>query len=185
MAVTSLPPQERLRKLLDYTPETGLLIWRAKSPDDFADGRRSRETYAKIWNSSVAGKLALSAKKANGYLCGSVDSLQVLQHRVIWKWMTGQDPDHIDHINGNPSDNRWCNSRSVTRHLNMRNMKRSKVNSSGKTGVEKVKNKWIAKGSYGKKTVFLGTFETKEDAVKRRVQWERENNYHANHGQIR
>ena len=36
-------------------------------------------------------------------------------HRLIWKWMTGDDPEReIDHINQDPYDNRWENLRLAT-----------------------------------------------------------------------
>lgn len=185
MAIIALPPQERLRKLLDYDPDTGRLIWRALTPDDFEPGKRSRETKARVWNRIYAGKPALNAKKPNGYRCGTVDYAQLLQHRVIWKLMTGDDPDHIDHINGNPADNRWVNLRSVTREVNMRNMKRSKANTSGRTGVSFFKGKWLATGTSGSKSVKLGVFGTFAEADKARQHWEEAREYHPNHGSDR
>lgn len=182
MATTTLPTAARLRKLLNYDPVTGKITWKPRSADEFAGAKRAPGIHAKIWNSKHAGKPALSCVKANGYFCGAVDNLQLLQHRVIWKLMTGEEPEHIDHINGNPQDNRWDNLRSVPRVENMRNMRKSRANTSGRTGVYKVSSRWIAKGNIRKKGLSLGSFATFEEAAKAREDWERRQDYHPNHG---
>lgn len=182
MAAQQMPPQERLRKLLDYSPETGLLVWRELAPADFRQGARGPDTAAKIWNRVNAGRPALSTPKANGYLCGGLDYQQLLQHRVIWKWMTGEEPDNIDHINGNPADNRWQNLRSVSRHINMRNMKKSAANRSGVTGVGFHDGRWVASHTVAGKTRHLGKFGDKESAIAARQRWENGQGFHPAHG---
>src|SRR3546814_6128350 len=61
----------------------------------------------KSFNNKHAGKPALVAPSRAGHLCGHVKGIPLLAHRVAWaihygEWPNGQ----IDHINGDPSDNR-------------------------------------------------------------------------------
>lgn len=74
----------------------------------------------------------------------------------------------VDHINGNPLDNRRKNLRIVTVLENSQN-KRSATNSSSQyIGVSKDKNKWRAKIEYNGKSEHLGSFLTEiEAAIKR------------------
>jgi hypothetical protein len=63
--------------------------------------------------------------------CGSIDSSgyiriphksrTILAHRLAWFLGTGQQPQEIDHINRDRSDNRLCNLRSVNRSTNQLN----------------------------------------------------------------
>ena len=47
-----------------------------------------------------------------GYWQVMLDRKSYLAHRIIWKWMTGDDPPQlIDHINHDTHDNRWENLR--------------------------------------------------------------------------
>lgn len=50
----------------------------------------------------------------------------------------------MDHINGDPSDNRICNLRQVTGSQNQANRKLDKNNTSGVTGVQKCGRGWSA-----------------------------------------
>lgn len=72
----------------------------------------------------------------------------------------------VDHINGNPSDNRKSNLRIVSHLENMQNKKIYKNNTSGTTGVSQLHNgKWKARIMVNGNEMWLGTFETKEEAV--------------------
>jgi hypothetical protein len=64
-----------------------------------------------------------------------LDGQKAYQHRVIWKMEHGTDPEIIDHINGNPRDNRLENLRSVSHRVNIQNSNLSKANTSGVKGV--------------------------------------------------
>ena len=94
-------------------------------------------------------------------------------HRVL---MNAPNDMEVDHINGNPSDNRLSNLRLVTRRQNCLNHRRSKRNSSGRTGVSWANKgkKWIATIQIGLTTIPLGRFEKKEDAIVARDKAEKE-----------
>lgn len=58
-----------------------------------------------------------------------------LIHRLIWKWIYNEEPNIIDHINGDKLDNRLVNLRDVDRGINARNRSKQANNTSGFTGV--------------------------------------------------
>ena len=78
----------------------------------------------------------------------------------------------IDHINRNPLDNRKCNLRVVTQLENTWNRGICKRNKSGVNGVYKHKNKWGVAINYKRKRIYLGLYETIEEAEKVRKEAE-------------
>lgn len=88
-------------------------------------------------------------------------------HRVIMDAPVGMD---VDHINGNPLDNRRSNLRICTHKENSRNTKLAKNNTSGAIGVrwDKTKNKWLARIKVDYKDIHIGRFNNFKDAVKAR-----------------
>ena len=109
-------------------------------------------------------------------------------HRLAWLAHHGVMPNRsIDHINGDSLDNRIVNLRNISRQENQRNMKLSKANTSGVTGVvfDRERKKWAAQIKVGRKNIHLGRFEDKEDAIKARKAAEINHGYHKNHGQKR
>lgn len=117
---------ENLRSLLSYCEETGVLTWEERPESMFGSFRAMR-----VWNGKYAGKPAMAHKCPKGYLRGCIGQDRFLAHRVIWCMVYGQWPNSlIDHINGNPSDNRLSNLREATPKQNMRNsFKKSKCTS--------------------------------------------------------
>lgn len=105
-------------------------------------------------------------------------------HRIIYKLCTGLEPDIIDHINGNPVDNRIENLRSVSNAENSRNASVNINNTSGVSGVSwsKSRGKWEAYIWDKCKKINLGRYEHLEEAVAARTLAESELNYHENHG---
>jgi hypothetical protein len=88
-------------------------------------------------------------------------------NRLIWVMMTGNRPSslmHIDHIDGNPTNNRWNNLRLCEPQQNARNSKTPKNNSSGYKGVAKSLNKFRAFIVVNRRQIHLGTFNTPEEA---------------------
>lgn len=184
MAKLCLPSQDVLDQLICYEPKTGELLWRSRDSSFFNSTKhRTAEHTARIWNTRYAGKPALSAIGVQGYREGHLLDVHVKSHRVIFKMMTGEEPDQIDHINGDRSDNRWGNLRAVDNTDNQKNAKRRKDNSSGVVGVtwyphERANGTWLAKigGKY------LGFYDSFDDAVAARRAAEVEQGYHKNHG---
>jgi hypothetical protein len=106
-------------------------------------------------------------------------------HRVIWLIVHGHWPKHqIDHIDGNPLNNRIDNLRDVTPTENSQNMKRPSHNTSGRIGVywDKCKRKWAAYIKVGQKQTGLGRFNHKHEAIAARQLAEEKHGFHPNHG---
>lgn len=185
MANKLLPPQDRLLKRLSYNSATGLLLWRAREPDDFLPAKYPAERVAKIWNGKFAGTPALACPMPNGYLHGAFDSVDYLQHRVIYKLVTGQEPIDIDHFDGNRSNNRFANFRSTDPSNNMRNRSRSSNNTSGVNGVYRVgtKDRWYAQIEVEGRTFHLGTHDTIEAAAAARLAADHRHGFTERHGQ--
>lgn len=124
---------------------------------------------------------------SSGHICMGIFGKTVLAHRVIWKLVHGEEPRTIDHINGDPKDNRIENLRSVAQVDNCRNGRMRKTNISGVTGVRwdaRIK-RWVARINVGMRGQYLGVFVHLNEAVAARKAAEIKYGYHANHGQRR
>ncbi|MFC3706315.1 HNH endonuclease [Devosia honganensis] len=87
--------------------------------------------------------------------------IYAIHHRIEWHAI----PALIDHINGDPSDNRPDNLRPATKTENCRNARVRKDSKSGLKGIRIRENgKFSAKIKADGKDVWLGTFSTIEDA---------------------
>lgn len=180
MTDTDLPTPETLRKLLSYDPDTGLLTWRRRPIEMFAT-----EQAGKSWNARLCGKPAFTSDHSKGYRQGMIFNKPYLAHRVVYAiyygtWPTSQ----IDHINGNRSDNRISNLRSVTNAENARNTKKRSNNTSGYSGVswDSTEGKWRSSIKAQGKRRHLGYFTDIEDAIASRASANIKYGYHPNHG---
>jgi len=81
-------------------------------------------------------------------------------------WMRGYWPsEQVDHINLVRDDDRWENLREATRSQNFANQRVYASNKLGVKGVSLVKSgRFIAQIQVGQKKMFLGRFDTIEDA---------------------
>lgn len=133
-----LPDAERLRDILDYDPESGTLSWRARPRKTVRSNRRG------IGNTRWAGKPAGSTH-SSGHRNISIDGERYFAHRVIWKWMTGEEPEfEVDHADTDKANDRWSNLRLATHSQNSINRPIRPDNTSGARGVDwnKAKGKW-------------------------------------------
>lgn len=106
------------------------------------------------------------------------------EHRAIWTMVYGYWAKEIDHINGDPQDNRLENLREVTHRENCLNGRRRSRNTSGANGVnwDASRNKWLVRIQTEKGAVNRGRFDSFDDAVAARKAAEAEYGYHENHG---
>lgn len=140
MKAKPLPSQEDLNKYFRYEPDTGDLYIRRRLKAN-ADNRPSRRN---LWTKEKLCRCLGSPNKVY-YVC-TFEGHPRLVHRVIWKMVTGEDPEIIDHINGVRTDNRWVNLRNVDKHVNCANRVLSNKSTSGVTGVHlnRHTNIWMA-----------------------------------------
>ena len=91
--------------------------------------------------------------------------LLIKAHQFAW-YVTHQEiTDQIDHINGIRDDNRLLNLRSATNQTNHFNETKAKG-----FHFDKAQNKWKAKIMLNNKNIYLGRFETQDEARKAYLQ---------------
>lgn len=93
--------QQELAERFNYDPQTGTLSW------SFSE---------KVW-AAARGKAITTKDKISGYIVLTLTFAgkrkNYYAHRIIWKLVTGQNPEVIDHKNRKRADNRWCNLRNT------------------------------------------------------------------------
>lgn len=108
-----------------------------------------------------AGTLHTSGRRYVTY-----NGRRVLEHRLVWVWCTGAAPPvEIDHINGDPGDNRIENLRPADRFLNTQNLRRAKhQNQTGVLGVTPSGRGFMAQITAHGVYHYLGTHDTPDEA---------------------
>jgi hypothetical protein len=151
-------------EILRYDKNTGKLFWKVSPSRKMKVGDE-----AGCLNSRGAVEIIYKGK-------------QYRAHRVIWEMVYGEPPKNtIDHIDGNPSNNRLENLRDVSHAENRRNNKVSKANRSGVSGVRACPScdgYWVV--TIGKQ--YIGYFDDFDKAVGARQIAEEIYGYHENNG---
>ena len=164
---------EEVARLFTYDRETGVLYWRIKNHNSI------RRNY-------VAGS---SKGTRDGYRLVHVKGKIYKEHRIIMMLCFGHIPENaeIDHINHVRNDNRLVNLRFVTRRENMRNQALSGKSTTGVTGVHfsKARKKYVAQIKVDQKIIFLGNYNTLEEAAAARAEANLKFNFNNNHGKGR
>ena len=159
-----LPPIERLRELFVVDPT---------SPS----GLRWRISRGAAKGGNHAGYQCQDSRQKERFdWTVSVDSSMWKVARIIYFMVHGEIPQalDIDHINGNPLDNRVENLRLATRSQNNKNHKMKSTNKSGVRGVcwHPEKKKWRVQIRHGGKVLHLGFFTNIDDARRAREEAE-------------
>ena len=143
---------DRARELLDYDAERGVLVW-----------AKDRGGHCKIGRVAGGGRL-----DSSGYFRIRLDGKNYLTHRIIWLWHHGEfPPEVVDHINGDPTDNRIENLRRASVGQNQYNSKRPKTNTSGQKGVywNKRDKAWRVQICVNGKKKYIGVYADLQSAA--------------------
>jgi hypothetical protein len=100
---------------------------------------------------------------------GSSRGARVLIHRVILERMIGrtlQVGEFVDHVDGDPLNNRRSNLRMATKAQNNRNKKNLNRSLSGLKGAHyhRRKCKWTSAIKVNDQSIYLGSFDTPQEA---------------------
>lgn len=140
---------------LDYDPETGSFTWIKPSANSLKPG-------------DVAGY-----RSKKGYIRICVGYRTYLAHHLAWLIVYGRFPDdRIDHINGDPSDNRIANLRLADAQSNGCNRGAQKNNKIGIKGVsidkKRAQKPYLATINWNGKQIYLGNYAVLADAIEAR-----------------
>lgn len=138
---------EYLRELLSYDPDTGTFVWRVS-----CQGTKAGD---------VAGTPGSEGRRHI-----TIGYSRFKAHRLAWLYVYGSWPKQlIDHINGDPTDNRICNLREASVSENQGNQRAAHTNNeTGLLGAHKKhgRNNFRARITVGGKELHLGNFATAE-----------------------
>jgi hypothetical protein len=153
--------KQYVKECFDYCD--GELIWRKRPEQHFSD-----TWHQKVFNTRQAGSVA--GTLVSGYRVVNFKQRRIAIHRLVFLWHYGYFPSEIDHIDGNPLNNRIENLRPASHADNCKNMKIYKSNTSGFKGVSfhKATGKWAAGIRLCGKWTHLGLFDDINEAAMRR-----------------
>ena len=147
-----LPSALVLRNLFAYDQKTGILTWKV-------------DRYPRKLIGNEAGWL-----DPHGRRCVEIDGVAYKVVRIIWKIMTGRDPNQeVDHINLIRNDDRWENLREASWSDNSRNRNKRSDSANPYKGIRQDKRwgRWYARIQIaGNKRFEIGGFATPEEAHK-------------------
>ena len=153
--ISKLPNKCEIFKYLFYCKLTGNLIWK----DHWCYKTAQR----------LKGKIA-GRKNKNYYLQIGFKYKRYMVHRIIFFIETGEQPDFIDHIDGNRSNNKFSNLRAVDNRKNQHNTLRQRQGKLVGCTFNKKLQKWKAQIKQNHKVKGLGYFNTELEAHERYIQ---------------
>ena len=142
----ALVTAEQLKQIYHYDPETGIFTWKG--------GHRR-------------GQRAGGIQK-NGYRAIGIKAKRYYEHRLAWLYMTGEWPIFlIDHKNQDRLDNSFANLSEVNWRQNNTYKGLPARNTSGIKNVSynKPTKRWRARMSHHGRELYIGSYQTKEEAA--------------------
>lgn len=162
---TSTPAEDRgwnghishddLLRRLSYNPESGLFTW--------------RECKSKP---SMVGEVAGYLRPKDGIVI-RINGVRYRAGRLAWFYMTGEWPyEVIDHVDGDPSNNRWSNLRSVDIQTNAQNRRSASASKQDGNPIGAYLHKKSGKYQAGltatilgkKRSIYLGLYDSPDEA---------------------
>jgi HNH endonuclease len=140
--------QETLQKLFEY--REGELYWKVDRRGNLVAGRR-------------AGSRHKFSNGAQRWII-TINNRHYYRSRLIWLLVHGEWPNELDHRNRNPLDDRIENLRPAIHSFNNANC--AGRASSGVKGVYAHGRGWQSKINVDGRSVYLGKFDSKEEAQK-------------------
>lgn len=109
-------------------------------------------------------------RDVKGYAAATINGRTTFMHKIIMETPDHLETDHVYQVKNGVCDNRKSNLEIKPRKYNARNSVIPKNNTSGYKGIQPSKNKkkWIARIGIDGKNLYLGTFDTFEEAVEAR-----------------
>ena len=163
--IESMFSQDQLKSIFEY--DNGNLIWKRRA----ANGR-----YDTQFNTRFSGKIA-GGFDAYGYLKVAINKGQYFVHKIIFFMINGQDPEVLDHIDGDRTNNRIENLRVANYKINNRNRGMSRNNTSGYTNIRVVKTGFHVRVRVSSGTIHLGVFSDIESAIAARDNCKKQDGY--------
>lgn len=165
-----LPSQAKLKRLFTYLPTTGELV-----------NRTTRNPRAK--------KGVEAGNVCGGYREVQINLVGYQTHRVIWKWVTGEDPKdkEVDHKDHDGFNNAWDNLRLCSHHENCMNSSLQNNNTSTHSNISSYLSKtkgrrWeVQMSSKLRRGWKFKTYNTLEEAIAARDKAYEEVGFHNNH----
>lgn len=144
--------KNKILKQLVYNKHTGKFYWALTKNQN-----------------AIKGEEAGCIQK-NGYIAIGISGKKYYAHRLAWLFITGDWPiNHIDHLDGDRTNNKWVNLRDVSQKINNQNIRKPMSRSAVPLlGVFKTcsgeKKPYRAMININNKSKYLGTFDTAEEA---------------------
>lgn len=162
MAEPQILPVDELSECFLYDPETGRFHWKKRPLRHFPSEQAWLD-----WNKQHAGRETLKTASGDGYLKGEA-RIQGVRYRlsagrVAFAMTNGYWPETVDHIDGDPRNNRAANLREANNQQQQWNRHRV-YRQTGLKGAYFQKGKWAADVSHRGKTQHLGRFDTEIEA---------------------
>jgi hypothetical protein len=156
----SLDKYKYALKFVDIDSENGIITWKER--------RGGKPSGSQFGSPHYAGRIA-TLMRVGG------KRVYISAHRLIYMHHYGHLPKSLDHIDGDPLNNKISNLRAATHQQNMCNKKLSNRNKSGCHGVRLMPSgKWEARITHKGDRIYLGLFEMKKDAIDARKRAEAE-----------